>query len=76
MDSDSLDKALCRAHEIFLEDLDDEKPGELDALLPPLIEAGYVSEEPWGEDYEDSEGWSLWRFTEAGVRRAEELGCL
>lgn len=67
---DSLDDALCQAHEIFLGDLSDETDAELDDLLPPLVEAGYVKEtghSPTG---------SFWAFTESGVRRGEELGCL
>ena len=66
---DALDRALCRAQEIFLEDVSDEPETELEELLPPLIEAGYVHEEPWGED----SGWFLWSFTDAGIKRADEL---
>jgi hypothetical protein len=69
---DALDKALCRAHEIFLADSSDELEAELGELLPPLIEAGYVHEEPWGNDPD----WFLWRFTKSGVARGEALGCL
>jgi hypothetical protein len=67
---DDLDDALCRAHEIFVGDLSDATEGELDDLLPRLVEAGYVKEtghSPTG---------SFWAFTESGVRRGEELGCL
>lgn len=67
---DPLDDALCRAHEIFLGDLSDATDAELDALLPLLIEAGYVKEKG------RSETGSFWAFTESGVRRAEELGRL
>jgi hypothetical protein len=66
---DPVDEALCRAWQLFLEDLSDEVDEELKKLLPRLIEAGYVSESghsPTG---------SFWAFTEAGVKRAEELGC-
>lgn len=38
-------------------------------FLPDLIEAGYVREEPWG----DSPDWFLCSFTEAGVKRCDEL---
>lgn len=64
-----LDKALCRAHEIFLGDLSEETDAELDDLLPALIEAGYV------EERGHSPTGSLWAFTESGVRRGDELGC-
>jgi hypothetical protein len=67
---DSLDDAIFRAHEIFLGDLSDATDAELDNLLPPLIEAGYVKE--WGH----SPTGSFWAFTESGIRRGEELGCL
>jgi hypothetical protein len=64
---DELDQALCRAHEIFLQDLSDETEIELEALLPPLVAAGYV---------EEDERLDAWSFTDKGVRRGEELGCL
>lgn len=70
---DELDKYLLRATEIFMLDLEDPAEEELKELLPPLVEAGYVEERPWGEDYEDSEGWSLWNFTKAGNERKREL---
>lgn len=66
---DALDRALCRAEEIFLEDLSDEPDAELEKLLPPLVEAGYVREEPWGEGSD----WFLWSFTDAGIKRIDEL---
>lgn len=69
---DPLDEALCRAHEIFLGDFSEEPDPGLNALLPSLIDAGYVVEEPWGDDPD----WFLWRFTKAGVARGEELGRL
>lgn len=65
-----LDDALCRAHEIALGAFSDATETELDDLLPRLVEAGYVKEtghSPTG---------SFWAFTESGVRRGEELGCL
>jgi len=65
----ALDKALCRAREIFLADATDELEAELGEMLPALVEAGYIHEEPWG----DSTDWFLWRFTDAGTRRADEL---
>ncbi len=63
------DKALCRAWELASEDITDAVEDELNALVPILVEAGYASEEPWGED----SGWVLWAFTDSGVARAEEL---
>jgi hypothetical protein len=66
---DPLDKALSRAREIYLDDCSDELDAELGKLLPSLIEAGYVDEEPWGDDPD----WFLWRFTDAGRKRADEL---
>lgn len=65
----ALDKALCRAEEIFLEGLSDKADTELEELLPLLVEAGYVREEPWGDDPD----WFLWSFTDAGRKRADEL---
>jgi hypothetical protein len=65
-----LDKDLCRAHSIFLADVSHATDAELEEILPDLVEAGYVR-----EDGNSATG-SFWRFTEAGVRRAEELGCL
>jgi hypothetical protein len=65
---DTLDGALRRAKEIFLEDLSDETDSELAALLPALVEAGYVRESghsPTG---------SFWAFTAAGHARADALG--
>jgi hypothetical protein len=64
-----LDRDLCRAHAIFLQDLSDATDEELGKILPGLVEAGYV------EEYGHSPTGSFWRFTEAGVRRGEELGC-
>jgi hypothetical protein len=66
---DALDRALCRAREIYFDDLSDEGDRELGDLLPPLVEAGYVREEPWG----DNPDWFLWSFTDAGRKRADEL---
>jgi hypothetical protein len=70
---DSRDKALLRASELTLEDITNAVEDELGKLVPILVEAGYASEEPWGKDYDESEGWSLWRFTPSGVKRAKEL---
>lgn len=64
-----LDKALLRAHEIFLEEVSAASDAELEKLLPSLIDAGYVREEPW----DDAADWFLWSFTEAGIERTEEL---
>jgi hypothetical protein len=66
---DPLDKSLARAVEISLDDPSDEAETELEELLPPLVKAGYVREQPWGEGPD----WFLWSFTEAGVKRADEL---
>jgi hypothetical protein len=65
----AFDEALCRAATLFLEDGSDAVDKELEQLLPPLIEAGYVRE--WGH----SATGSFWAFTEAGRQRAAELGC-
>ena len=67
---EDLDKALCRAHEIFLGELSDETDEELHDLLLLLVEAGYVKESghsPTG---------SFWAFTRSGVKRGKELDCL
>ncbi|HET9197444.1 MAG TPA: hypothetical protein VFN92_04230 [Solirubrobacterales bacterium] len=62
---DALDRALLRAREIYFDELD----VELGKLLPALVEASYVREEPWG----DSRDWFLWSFMEAGRKRADEI---
>jgi hypothetical protein len=69
-EKDSLDQALCRVHEIFLDDPSEAAYAELSELLPALVEAGYVTESDYGD------GWSLWGFTPAGIARGEELGCV
>lgn len=66
---DPLDERLLRAWLLALEDITDANEAELNALLPALVEAGFVAEEPWGDDPD----WCLWWFTEAGVKRSEEL---
>jgi hypothetical protein len=66
---DTLDRDLCRAHEIFMGNMSDETEAELDEILPALIEAGYI-----GESGHSPTG-SFWAFTEAGVKRGKELGC-
>jgi hypothetical protein len=66
---DSLDRALLRAHELFLGELSDTADAELEGLLPRLVEAGFVHEEPWGDDADHF----LWSFTEKGRKRTEEL---
>jgi hypothetical protein len=66
---DDLDRALCRAMAIFLDDPTDDDDAELSRLLPALAEAGYVDQSDWGP------GWYLWGFTDAGNKRTEELGC-
>jgi hypothetical protein len=65
---DDLDRALTRAWAIFLEDLSDESDAELEGLLPPLTNAGYVR-----IDGESPTGYH-WRFTPEGVERAKALG--
>jgi hypothetical protein len=65
----SIDEALCRVWELGLQDLSDEVDRELGTLLPSLVEAGFVKE--WGH----SPTGSFWAYTEAGIRRIEELGC-
>jgi len=57
------DSALLRAWELSVGDWTDEVEAEIETLLPTLVEAGYASAEE-----------HLWRFTPAGVARAEELG--
>ena len=66
---DALDRDLCRAREIFLDNMSDEMEAELDEILPALIEAGYV------EESGHSSTGSFWAFTKAGVKRRKELGC-
>ena len=68
MDRAELDQSLVRAWAIFLEDLSNETDEELDALLPPLVAAGYVLIDG------DSPSGHFWRFTPAGVDRAAALG--
>jgi hypothetical protein len=65
----ALDEALSRAREIFLSDCSAELDAELGKLLPSLIQAGYVYEEPWGDDPD----WFLWHFTDVGRERVDEL---
>jgi hypothetical protein len=64
-----VDRALCRATELFLGDCSDEVDDELADVLPPLVAAGYVR-----ESGHSSIG-SFWAFTTAGHERAKELGC-
>ncbi len=66
---DSLDEKLLRAWLLASDDLTDANEAELNALIPVLTEAGYVKEKPWGDDPD----WFLWSFTDAGVKRSEEL---
>jgi hypothetical protein len=66
---DDLDRALCRAYELFLEDRSDAGEDEIATLLPALTAAGYTEEETLPNGIE------VWGFTTAGVARAEELGC-
>lgn len=63
-----LDTTFRRAWEIFIGDLSDETDAELEALLPPLVDAGYVEisgESPTGH---------FWVFTPDGVAHARALG--
>jgi len=66
---EALDETLCRVWQLTLLDPSDEVDDEIDRLLSPLIEVGYVHESG------RSATGSLWRFTPEGVRRVEELGC-
>lgn len=66
---DSIDEKLLRAWLLASEDVTDANEAEPNALLPALIEAGYVEEKPWGDDPDRF----LWWFTEAGVARSKEL---
>jgi len=65
---DALDRALLRAHEIFVDDSADKTDRELAELLPRLVDAGYVAIDG------DSPTGCFWRFTPEGVARGEELG--
>jgi hypothetical protein len=65
---DDLDEALRRARELFLEDPSEEADAELDQLLPRLVDAGFVTEEDYGETHR------LWGFTPTARKRADELG--
>jgi hypothetical protein len=65
---DPLDEKLMRAWELSLESFTDVVEAELNTLVPALIAAGYAAEKPWGDP-----DWFLWWFTEAGVKRSEEL---
>ena len=67
---DDLDRALCRACELRLEDVSDAIDDELAKLLPALIAGGYAEKETLAN------GLDVWAWTPAGVARAEELGCL
>jgi hypothetical protein len=63
-----VDKSLARAWALFLGDVSDKTDDELGALLPILVDAGYVlidGQTPSGH---------FWRFTPAGVERATVLG--
>jgi hypothetical protein len=66
---DDADRALYRAWELASEDSTDALEAELRDLIPILVKAGYAKEEPWGDDPD----WFLWSFTDAGVKRADEL---
>ena len=66
---DSIDEKLLQAWLISLENITDANEAKLNELLPALIEAGYVEEEPWGDDPD----WFLWWFSQAGVKRSNEL---
>ena len=62
------DAALRRVRALSNGDWSDAVEDEISALLPPLIDAGYVSTE--GE----SDTGFLWRFTQEGIVRKDELG--
>ncbi|HWD40003.1 MAG TPA: hypothetical protein VG944_14230 [Fimbriimonas sp.] len=66
---DLVDEKLLRAWLLASENVTAAVESELNALLPALIEAGYVEEKPWGDDPD----WFLWWFTEAGVKRTKQL---
>lgn len=66
---DSLDEQLLRAWDLSSEDFTDDVEAELNALVPVLIEAGYVKERPWGDDPE----YFLWSSTKAGIERSRQL---
>jgi predicted hydrocarbon binding protein len=66
---DALDKALCRAWQLALEDDSDAVDEELGKLLPKLVEAGLI------EETGHSPTGFFWAFTKIGVGRVEELGC-
>lgn len=66
---DALDEQLLRAFDLSSEEFSDDVEAELNALVPVLIEAGYVKERPWGDDPDHF----LWSFTKAGVERSKQL---
>jgi hypothetical protein len=65
---ESLDQALARAWEIFIDDLSDETDAELEDLLSPLAAADYVTISG------DSLTGHFWSFTPEGVKRSQALG--
>lgn len=69
---DPLDQKLLRAWLLASDDLTDANEAELNTLIPALSDAGYVEEKPWDDDPD----WFLWSFTDAGIKRSEELEAL
>jgi hypothetical protein len=67
---EDIERCVTRASEIFLGNVSDETDADLEDLLSPLVEAGYViidGGSPTGH---------FRRFTPEGVRRQESLGLL
>jgi hypothetical protein len=65
----AVDKKLCEAWALALEDPTDAVEDELGKRLPVLIDAGYV------RTFGRSRTGFLWSFTDAGVERVHALGC-
>jgi hypothetical protein len=63
-----VDQTLRRVWDLSSGDWSDEVEDECGMLLPVLIDAGYV------KTFGHSRSGFVWRFTSAGVERAEVLG--
>jgi hypothetical protein len=61
------DQHLCRVWALCIEDWTDEVEDEIGKLLPSLIDAGYV------RTYGHTRTGFLWRFTSAGLTRAQKM---
>jgi hypothetical protein len=65
----AVDKTLCEAWALALEDWTDAVEDELGKRLPVLIDAGYA------RTHGHSRTGFLWSFTDAGIERVHALGC-